>query len=89
MKQKTLNYGESNYDAQIHFLLKSSANYDHEKMRKGVAHWVLMPEHPLTIVEEFETCLGTKNLNEKKLKDLNYSNFYLWTKYQISKKFKN
>lgn len=53
LKQRTLNFGKSNSDAQIPFLLQPSANYDLEKMREGIAHWVLMHEHPFSIVEEF------------------------------------
>ncbi|XP_010277695.1 PREDICTED: zinc finger BED domain-containing protein RICESLEEPER 2-like [Nelumbo nucifera] len=29
-----------------------AAKYDHSKMRKAIAHWVLMHEHPFTVVED-------------------------------------
>nr|DAD43596.1 TPA_asm: hypothetical protein HUJ06_001826 [Nelumbo nucifera] len=57
-QQMTLNFQpmDSNVDVDIVGppLLDTSiaAKYDHSKMREAVAHWVLMHEHPFTVVEE-------------------------------------
>ncbi|XP_024626091.1 zinc finger BED domain-containing protein RICESLEEPER 2-like [Medicago truncatula] len=33
-------------------LMNLSAKYDHERQREAIAHWVMMHEHPFSIVEE-------------------------------------
>ncbi|KAG9440153.1 hypothetical protein H6P81_020318 [Aristolochia fimbriata] len=54
-KQKNLNFQavDNNVDRSlVGPLLNFGGEYDQAKMRKAIAHWILMHEHPFMVVEE-------------------------------------
>ena len=41
-----------NEKLSIPLLMNPSSKYDHERQREATSHWVMMHEHPFSIIEE-------------------------------------
>ena len=52
-QQQRINFQPVNTGVNVQILLAlTDGKFDMEKMRNAVAHWILMHEHPFSIMEE-------------------------------------